>query len=688
MVLVVLATVVSSASNLLKNGNLEGKDVSEFTVELTNNVKCSIIEEPDGNRCAKLELIQYQMMGEKKVANGALLIGGARGNDGQDGSKALRVKPNTTYEFSFDVKGTIGLLRRTRMFVWPEKGGGYFQGREQIDTFLDTIELTQQWVRYQGEVTTNGTAHKACLRLPIYYEGDVPELGSYLLVDNVVIKEKVEVFDPSEGFKVGSIDINSFPLSIISTVNTIGYYSPETGLKTAHRLSMISRPTTFKNTVGLHIYWLIDSSRTGFDSWEERKPKPYLVNGNGTINLDGPLFPGLKPIKVSLGRVYINYSPYVATINYDYAKMAHGISVNNVVWQNVNCSGFFVWENDRAKSFSLLGEGLRLRTNNRSWNGEMILVRHRVGPPKFNYGMLPDFGVTREFSQQLTLNYRINPKTSIEGLWIDKYSYLDSTTTKVNAHKINLKSKNLLPNLDLSYWNFDENFDPRYRSTHPEFLYFEENQRVGLNPIDLYKNQQGYNLDLSGSHKKVNMGLSLKRFRHVNKQEPFSSNLKGILENPKHKLTLLLSLDQENSFRYQEYAWQMLLAKDQAKTIKGNLVYLHDLTKYNNDLFSSEPIGELSMEIDLKKGLIPGLNLRGGLQCATKNHWYLRTKFKLLNNLEVRVFWRSNNVVEQLDQLPPESNMYVSNDGTFWCDEFNRIHYPDNHIRIQSRVSF
>ena len=94
------------------------------------------------------------------------------------------------------------------------------------------------------------------------------------------------------------------------------------------------------------------------------------------------------------------------------------------------------------------------------------------------------------------------------------------------------------------------------------------------------------------------------------------------------------------------------------------------------------------MEIDLKKGLIPGLNLRGGVQCATKNHWYLRTKFKLLNNLEVRVFWRSNNVVEQLDQLPPESNMYVSNDGTFWCDEFNRIHYPDNHIRIQSRVSF
>jgi len=677
---------MASASNLLKNGDLEGADTSEFTPLYAQVSSCTVILESDGNRCAKLVINKPLKMDPIEVSS-SFLIGGIKGSEGTNGSNAIRVKPNTTYEFGFDIKGNVGLLRAPKLFVWTEENVTEKKGRTEIaTTLLSNIEVTDEWERYEGEVTTNATAYTAGLRLPVYYiRGDAEDYNynSYLLVDNVVFREKEQVDDDSGS---SEISINSFPLSITSSINTISYSSPETGLKTVNRLTMSSRPVTLNNIIDFQIYWLYESIDDGFENWKERKPRPYLFYGNGIINLDGPLFPGFKPIKVSLGRVFISYSPYVAKLNYDYAKKAYGISFSNVVWQNINCSGFFVWENDSSKRYSLLGDCLRLRTSIKSWSGDMILVRHREGPPIFNYGRLPDFGVTKELAQQFKLNYKINLQSSIEALWIDQYNYLGSTTTKVNARKIDLKTKSQSNKLDFSFWNFDENFGPRYRSTAPEFLYNEENRREGVNPIDLYKNQQGYNLGLARSFKASNMELSLKRYRHVNREKPFSSNIKWFLENPKHRLTVLLSQDHKKSFNYQEYAWEMVLAKDQAKTIKGNLVYINDLTKYNNDLFSSEPIKELSMEIDFKKGLIPGLILRGGLQCAAKNYWYLRTKFKLLNNLEVRVYWRNNNVVEQLTQIPPE--IYVSNDGTFWCDEFNRIHYPDNHIRIQSKVTF
>ena len=671
------AVLVASASNLLRNGDLEGQDYSEFSAVHSRNVKFSVVQE-NGNHCAKLEVIRAQ----GGYYNGALIIGGVAGSDGQDGSKAFRVRPFTTYEFSFDVRGNIPLFS-TKLWVWPEEGDGYYKGREQLDTTLNRIEVTEQWMRYTGEVTIYSMAHTAALRLVVYERAENYAPGSYVLVDNVVFREKP--YDPAESAKKHSIKIDPIPLRVAVSMNSSGYYSPETGWETVNYLRLSSVSSTPKNIARFHIYWLFENTNNTFGNWNERSLRPYLHSGSGTINLEGAFIPGHKPIGLSLGRVFINYSPYTATIGYDYSKRAFGASFTNLTWKNINFSGFFVWTTETPRSFRFQGEGLRIRANYQSLRGEAILVRRLEGPPKYTYGLLPKFGEPKEYARQLSVNYRVNPNVNAEALWIDRYDYSDPQNTKKdNAHKIDLIMGKVSPKVNLSYCNFAENFEPFFRSTQPAFLYNDPDRYVGLNPIDLYKGQQGYKIDISKVVKNVNTELSLKRVRHVSANEPFTSYLTCALERNKHSLELLLKRNQTGACKYKEYAWKRTLLDDQSKTIKTNLAYIHDLTRLNNDLLTDKQIREFSVECIFRRGLIPGLNLKAGLQKTDQSYLFFRTKFSLLNNLQVRIYWRNKNVVENLTQMSGVPFIY----DTFWSDEFGRLHFTDNHVAIQSKISF
>ena len=193
---------VSFAANLLKNGDLEGADISEFTRTYGSIATVTVILEESGNQCAKLVINQLYKPEPTPEVSTSLLIGGAKGYYGENGSNAIRVKPNTTYEFAFDIKGDIdtnehiGLLRSPMLWVWERGKEKERAGRTELQTSFGktNIEVTREWVRYEGEVTTNATAHTACLRFPVYYVKDDARNfdfdKGYLLVDNVVFREK------------------------------------------------------------------------------------------------------------------------------------------------------------------------------------------------------------------------------------------------------------------------------------------------------------------------------------------------------------------------------------------------------------------------------------------------------------------------------------------------------------------
>ena len=190
MVFMLVLTGMSFAANLLKNGDLEGEATSEFMSIHAHTFKWSVFVEDDGNRCVKFEVIALEYVGESQRLNGSLLIGGAKGWYGDIGKDALRLKPNTTYEFGFDVKGTIKYFNHATFDVWLKDGS-----RKNIKTSVNKrVQLTQDWERCEGEFTTDDTIQTAVLKLNVYTEeakdNPIHKVGDYMLVDNVVIREK------------------------------------------------------------------------------------------------------------------------------------------------------------------------------------------------------------------------------------------------------------------------------------------------------------------------------------------------------------------------------------------------------------------------------------------------------------------------------------------------------------------
>ena len=201
LLFIVVASSISCASNLLKNGDLEGEATSEFMSIHAHTFKWSVFVEDDGNRCAKFEVIALETMSENIIGlNGSLLVGGAKGWYGEIGKDALRLKPNTTYEFGFDVKGTITHINPISIIVWSEDG----TQKTIKSNITEKIPLTQEWVRYEGEVTTDSTTYTAVLRLNAYTwepkDNPIHKPGDYMLADNFIIREKREFPVTPTGF--------------------------------------------------------------------------------------------------------------------------------------------------------------------------------------------------------------------------------------------------------------------------------------------------------------------------------------------------------------------------------------------------------------------------------------------------------------------------------------------------------
>jgi Carbohydrate family 9 binding domain-like/Glycoside hydrolase 123, catalytic domain len=218
MVIAVGGSGYGASRNLINNGGFDKDDLREFTFrpqfirpdKKTLDSKYSIFTE-DGtwNRCARIDLVRY-LVGKKgeRLIHAQLAIGGAKGGDFQDGRKALKVKPETTYEFSLELRGTIN---RVNISTFLYKGacktyGDYDKGK----TSLKNVKVMEGWTRYKGTFKTNKVTKRVALRMSIYTAeryGLTEKPNTYLLVDNVSIREKtVPTLGAASGPRVVHVD--------------------------------------------------------------------------------------------------------------------------------------------------------------------------------------------------------------------------------------------------------------------------------------------------------------------------------------------------------------------------------------------------------------------------------------------------------------------------------------------------
>ena len=126
----------------------------------------------------------------------SLIIGGDGIKDqNKPSSPSVRVKPNTTYEFGFDMGGTATALIMTsgsmRFFFVRDDN----KNRKKImPTFKPpkSIDGKPGWARYTGEFTTFEDTYSCTMKLLFWGSGSKYSPGSncYILLDNIFIKEK------------------------------------------------------------------------------------------------------------------------------------------------------------------------------------------------------------------------------------------------------------------------------------------------------------------------------------------------------------------------------------------------------------------------------------------------------------------------------------------------------------------
>ena len=193
--LITACTVFSE--NLLKNGYLDLSDCNEFTsYSNSKQYKFNIFtEDLTWNKCARIDILDYyeNKEGIKSVGTG-ILIGGAKGSEGEDGRRAIVVKPNTVYKFSLTIRGTVNHAGISA-FLWDGDCADY-KDRKKIKTSLKGVKVQEEWTQYQGEFRTESSTKKAALFIQIWCnqkDGGLTEKpGTYLMIDNVSISEKEE----------------------------------------------------------------------------------------------------------------------------------------------------------------------------------------------------------------------------------------------------------------------------------------------------------------------------------------------------------------------------------------------------------------------------------------------------------------------------------------------------------------
>ena len=218
------ASAVLCGQEMMKNSSFDQKNIwqdAALSQPAGHFAGSQFTEDKTWNNCLKLEL--------KKLAKGQV---GAVLLIGKDGKKTgFAAKPETTYEFSFEAKGTVPGVTTAAMLYHNDEPAWKPGASKRVKTTLGNFRTPAEWTKFRGTFRTGSDTIRAALVLQFWAKGESVKKwkpGQYLLVDNISIKErKTVVTEPAaETSTEAPQDAAAVPAFLAGTPNTFGQNIP------------------------------------------------------------------------------------------------------------------------------------------------------------------------------------------------------------------------------------------------------------------------------------------------------------------------------------------------------------------------------------------------------------------------------------------------------------------------------
>ena len=196
LVIFAVMAVCLAQENLLNNGGFDEKSVyaemiADFTPQ-TFELK-QFIEDGTWNKCLRVELKKLTIMKDGSKRLGLFMHFGRTGK-----LPGFKAKPNTFYQFSFDIMGDVPSAS-TKAVSWNgDEPGIWAKSRKTITTSLGSFPVNSEWTRLEGTFRTGPDAERVAFGIQLWSDSaQVSNFkwkeGQYILLDNLVVKEKLNM---------------------------------------------------------------------------------------------------------------------------------------------------------------------------------------------------------------------------------------------------------------------------------------------------------------------------------------------------------------------------------------------------------------------------------------------------------------------------------------------------------------
>lgn len=232
-----LSFAAAAADNLIENGDFNGADFKSGWY-LRNNLGQAkvtpVTEDLTWNKCIKFEVAAFAGEPGARCHSSELVFGRVGKIYG------VPVKPDTVYNFSFEIKGNRGVA------IWAvlddNDNPSEWSGKGIRPTPPGAKGTPDAWSRVSGSFKTASDTKRVRLRLQFWMDeksapGTMGKIGDYVLIDNVVIEEKPTLNHDTpippqatarpaatlpDEFSVGFAPLKSGPAALPAMVNLQG----------------------------------------------------------------------------------------------------------------------------------------------------------------------------------------------------------------------------------------------------------------------------------------------------------------------------------------------------------------------------------------------------------------------------------------------------------------------------------
>jgi len=203
-----------SASECIKNGSFEDSEVKDYFLSQGDKyvTESLYIENLTWNKCLRLEL--NELKNDEVGVN--ILFGKSEKKTG------FIAKPDCTYEFSFEMKGTVPNAGACALLFHNEDP--WWKSNQRITTSLSSVKVAEEWTKYSGTFRTGSDTKRAAFSLQLWankvlLERNSWKQGQFLLIDNISVRERSELFETES-----PLDKKIDPIPVLLAPTTDTYF--------------------------------------------------------------------------------------------------------------------------------------------------------------------------------------------------------------------------------------------------------------------------------------------------------------------------------------------------------------------------------------------------------------------------------------------------------------------------------